>query len=78
YFMAIGEGTGHVQSVIAAAVLLMLAGQAFALGMLADFIAANRKLIQDTRARVREMQFSASDPARRSEDSSVSEGDAGR
>ncbi|MFW5869178.1 MAG: glycosyltransferase family 2 protein [Armatimonadota bacterium] len=78
YFMAIGEGAGHVQSVIAAAVLLMLAGQAFALGMLADFIAANRKLIQDTRARVREMQFSASDPTPRSGDSSVSEDDAAR
>ncbi|MFW5867476.1 MAG: glycosyltransferase family 2 protein [Armatimonadota bacterium] len=59
YFVAIGEGAGHVQSVIAAAVLLMLAGQSFALGLLADLIAANRKLIQDTRARVREMQFSA-------------------
>jgi len=61
YFAAIGEGTGHVQSVIAAAVLLMLSGQSFALGMLADLIAANRKLIQDTRARVREMQFSGGD-----------------
>lgn len=56
YFVYIGEGTGHVQSVIIAALLLMLAGQAFALGILADLIAANRKLIQDTRARVREMQ----------------------
>jgi glycosyltransferase involved in cell wall biosynthesis len=57
YFMAIGEGTGHVQSVIVAALLLMLAAQAFALGLLADLIAANRKLIQDTRSRLREVQF---------------------
>jgi hypothetical protein len=57
--MAIGEGAGHIQSVIAAAVLLMLGGQAFALGVIADLIAANRKLIQDTRARLREMQFTA-------------------
>ncbi|MFW6155754.1 MAG: glycosyltransferase family 2 protein [Armatimonadota bacterium] len=61
YFMAIGEGVGHVQSVIVAALLLMLAGQAFALGMLADLIAANRKLIQDMRSRVREMQFADRD-----------------
>ncbi|NLO05777.1 MAG: glycosyltransferase family 2 protein [candidate division WS1 bacterium] len=57
YFMAIGEGTGHVQSVIVAALLLMLAAQAFALGLLADLIAANRKLIQDARSRLREVQF---------------------
>ncbi len=57
YFVGIGEGKGHVQSVIVAAVLLMLAGQSYVLGMLADLIAANRKLIQDTRARVREMQL---------------------
>jgi len=57
YFVAIGEGKGHVQSVIAAALLLMLAGQSYVLGMLADLMAANRKLIQDTRARVREMQL---------------------
>ncbi|MGC9319526.1 MAG: glycosyltransferase family 2 protein, partial [Armatimonadota bacterium] len=56
YFMAIGEGAGHVQSVIVAALLLMLAGQAFVLGVLADLIAANRKLVQDTRARVRQLQ----------------------
>ncbi len=35
----------------------MLAGQSYVLGMLADLMAANRKLIQDTRARVREMQL---------------------
>ena len=55
--MAIGEGTGHEQSVIVAALLLMLAAQAFALGLLADLSAANRKLIQDTRSRLREVQF---------------------
>ncbi|MGI5820205.1 MAG: glycosyltransferase family 2 protein [Armatimonadota bacterium] len=71
YFMAIGEGVGHVQSVIVAALLLMLAGQAFALGMLADLIAANRKLIQDTRTRVREMQFGFS---RHGEDGSAPSG----
>ncbi len=77
YFVTIGEGAGHVQSVIAAAVLLMLAGQSFALGMLADLISANRKLIQDTRARVRAMQFDsgAETPRSRTEER-AEEGDA--
>lgn len=57
YFVIIGEGTGHVQSVIVAALLVMLAGQSYVLGMLADLTAANRKLIQDVRTRVRELQF---------------------
>lgn len=58
YFVAIGEGTGHVQSVIVAALLLMLAGQAFALGLIADLLASNRRLLHDIRRRVRAVQFS--------------------
>ncbi len=55
-YWALGEGKGHVQSVIAAALLIMLAGQALVIGVLADLIAANRKLIQETLSRVRELQ----------------------
>lgn len=59
YFMIIGQGTGHVQSVIVAALLMMLAGQALALGIIADLIAANRKMIQDIRVRVRGLELAA-------------------
>lgn len=65
YFVIIGEGAGHVQSVIVAALLVMLAGQSYVLGILADLMAANRKLIQDVRTRVRELQFGARGPAAR-------------
>jgi len=36
---------------------MMLAGQSFGLGIIADLLAANRKLIQETRQRVRALQF---------------------
>jgi len=46
YFVAIGEGTGHVQSVILAA-LLMGGGVVFGIvGILADLISVNRKLLE--------------------------------
>lgn len=57
YFVGIGEGTGHVQSVIVAALLLTLAGLSFALGVIGDLLAANRKLLQEIRRRVRTLQF---------------------
>ncbi len=44
---------GHVQSLILAAVFFILATQTFFMGMQADIIAANRKLIEDIQYRVR-------------------------
>jgi len=46
YFYFHGEG-GHVQSLILAAILLILAFQLFALGILADLLATNRRLLQE-------------------------------
>lgn len=47
YFFLIGEGAGHVQSFIIAAVLLLVAFQVFLLGLLADLVARNRRLSED-------------------------------
>ncbi|MGA9533135.1 MAG: glycosyltransferase family 2 protein, partial [Anaerolineales bacterium] len=38
-----GEGSGHVQSFVAASILVLLAFQVFLLGLLADLIARNRR-----------------------------------
>lgn len=57
YFMAIGEGTGHVQSVIVGAMLVMVGALSVVVGVLADLIGANRKLVQDTLQRVKELQL---------------------
>jgi glycosyltransferase involved in cell wall biosynthesis len=52
YFYAIGEGHGHVQSVIISSGLLAMAMVLFIGGMIADLIAANRVLLEDMRSRL--------------------------
>ncbi len=52
-FYWIGEGQGHVQSLIAAAILIVLGLQAFLLGLLADLIARNRQLSEDISYRLK-------------------------
>ena len=48
-----GEGEGHVQSLILAAALLVMGFQTFLVAFLADLLAANRKLLEDVRYRLR-------------------------
>jgi len=52
YFVS-GNGTGHVQSLILGAVLMMVAFQLTVLGILADLLAANRKLLERVLFRIR-------------------------
>ncbi|GAH35431.1 unnamed protein product, partial [marine sediment metagenome] len=47
YYYMTGQGGGHIQSLILAAVLMLLGLQIGIFGLLADLIAANRKLIQE-------------------------------
>ena len=47
FFVVTGSGAGHVQSLILATMLLIVAFLLFMLGILGDLISANRKLIQD-------------------------------
>ena len=42
-----GNGAGHVQSVILAAVLFIIGFQTFLIGLVADLISANRKLNEE-------------------------------
>ncbi len=46
-FMIQGQGAGHVQSVIIAAILLIIGFQTILNGLLADLIANNRKLLEE-------------------------------
>ena len=58
YFYIINKGTaGHVQSLILSAVLLILGFQIFLLGMLADLISANRRLVEDTLSKIKRMEL---------------------
>lgn len=49
YHYVMGEGEGHVQSVILSGVLLSMGFQSLLVAFLADVIAANRRLLEDIR-----------------------------
>jgi len=55
YFM--GQGSGHIQSLILAAILFIIGFQVFMIGLVADVISFNRKLIEETLLRMRRMEF---------------------
>jgi glycosyltransferase involved in cell wall biosynthesis len=55
-YMATGLGAGHVQSVIFAAMCLILGFLLFVLGFLADLMATNRRLLERIEWRVRRME----------------------
>ncbi|HTK28832.1 MAG TPA: glycosyltransferase family 2 protein [Vicinamibacterales bacterium] len=56
YFFFTGSGAGHVQSLLLSAVLVIVGFQVVLMGLVADVISANRKLLEDLlyRARVGE------------------------
>lgn len=53
YFYLIGLGGGHVQSLILSAVLLIVGFQVLLIGLLADLIGFNRKLLEEVVYRLR-------------------------
>ena len=57
YFVAHGQGAGHIQSVILAAVLWIVGFQVFLIGILADLIGFNRKILEDMLYRVRKLEM---------------------
>jgi glycosyltransferase involved in cell wall biosynthesis len=56
YFSSEGAPVGHIQSVIFAAVGLIVGFQVLLIGLLADVISANRKLLEDLVYRVRSLE----------------------
>jgi glycosyltransferase involved in cell wall biosynthesis len=57
YFVVTGSGRGHLQSLILAAILLIIAFHLFSLGILGDLISANRRLIQETQFNTRKQIY---------------------
>jgi glycosyltransferase involved in cell wall biosynthesis len=57
YFYLSGDGSGHIQSLVVASILLVLGLQTFFLGLLADIIAKNRYLIEETHYRIKKTQL---------------------
>ena len=56
YFIAIGEGYGHVQSLILGCTLIIIGFLTFMIGLVSDLIAANRKILSDTQYHTRRME----------------------
>lgn len=53
----IGQGGGHIQSLILAAILLIVGFQIFAIGLVADLVSANRKILEETLYHVRKQEY---------------------
>ena len=73
-FMALGDGKGHVQSLILTAILIMMGFQTITIGLLGDTIAANRKILEDVQYRVRKIEC---DPKRKRIKSHEKKADSG-
>lgn len=57
YFMLDPNDSGHVQSLILAAISIVVGAQIFIFGMLGSLVRANRLLLQDIRVRVRRLEL---------------------
>ncbi len=62
YYFALGQGTGHIQSLIFAAILLIVGFQVLLIGLLADLIGFNRKIAEQTLYRLRKLELSQHPP----------------
>ena len=57
YFYFIGGAAGHVQSLVLSAALLIVGFQVLLIGLLADLIAANRRLIEEALYRLKRLEL---------------------
>ncbi|OQX95487.1 glycosyl transferase [candidate division KSB1 bacterium 4572_119] len=57
YFWMTGNGGGHIQSLILSAVLMMIGFQVIMIGLVADLIGGNRRLIEDALYRVKKIEL---------------------
>lgn len=56
-YYVLGEGLGHVQSLILASVLLLAGIQVALIGLVADVIANNRKLLEEVLVRLKQLEY---------------------
>ncbi|MDA0335229.1 MAG: glycosyltransferase family 2 protein [bacterium] len=65
YLLFAGQGDLHIQSVILSAVLLLAGFQMFLTGIVADLIATNRMLLEDSLTRIKKIELAQTGPAER-------------
>lgn len=66
WFMLAGQGAGHTQSLILATILLILGSLLAVLGVVADLIAINRRLLEQLNVRTLRLELELSGQAKRS------------
>ena len=57
FFYLSGQGMGHVQSLILAAILTIVGFQVCLIGLMADLVGFNRKILEETLYRVRQLEL---------------------
>lgn len=65
YFMIVGSGAGHIQSVILAGVLIGIGFQMTLVAFIADLLGVNRKLLEEIQYRLRKMEINKKDKGQR-------------
>ena len=56
-YLANGTGNGHIQSLILACTLIIIGFLTFMIGLVADVIAANRKILQDVQYHMKRIEY---------------------
>jgi hypothetical protein len=72
FYYSLGQGQGHIQSLVFAAILIVLGFQTFLLGLLADLIARNRRIEEENSYRLKKMALTEAEE-RRGELSGIAE-----
>ena len=63
YLKVTGQGVGHVQSLILATILIIVGFLAVLIGLVADVLSFNRKILEEVVYRLRKLELSADRPA---------------
>ncbi len=61
-YMCLGQAGGHVQSLVLASTLLIMGFMIYVIGLQADLIAANRKILEDVQYQVRRLAYGGGKP----------------
>jgi glycosyltransferase involved in cell wall biosynthesis len=59
YFLAVGQGQGHLQSLVLTAILILVGTLLALFGLIAELIGNNRKMLEDIQWRTRRMELEA-------------------
>jgi glycosyltransferase involved in cell wall biosynthesis len=61
YYIYMGEGTGHIQSVVLASILISVGFQFMLTSLVVDLLSVNRRLLEDSQYRIRRIEAEMAD-----------------